>query len=187
VTKRVELPESHLTACEGANLHLADLKTRAKDFDPLTCDRFLAGALIPASLYAQAQRFRSWYRARVAELFRDVDVLLASTASWVAPLIGAPRLAAVAGVDIVARSHSGVFTQPLSFIGLPVISVPLATPGSLPLGVMGSCQSTNPAIFCTGATPAALSRRANRRAGARIRSVRSALRLALLLPISKPP
>ena len=49
--------------------------------------------------------------------------------------IGAPRLATVGGVEVVARSHSGVFTQPLSFIGLPVISVPVAGPGALPLGV----------------------------------------------------
>jgi AtzE family amidohydrolase len=143
VTKTVELPEPHraraaamvITAAEGANLHLADLKTRAKDFDPLTRDRFLAGALVPSSLYVQAQRFRAWYRARVAELFRDVDVLLAPTTPWVAPLIGAPRLAVVDAVEVVARAHSGVFTQPLSFIGLPVISVPLTAPGALPLGV----------------------------------------------------
>jgi AtzE family amidohydrolase len=143
VTREIELPEPHraraaamiITACEGANLHLPDLRTRAKDFDPLSRDRFLAGALVPASLYAQAQRFRAWYRARVAELFREIDVLLAPTTPWVAPPIGAPRLASVGGADVVARSHSGVFTQPLSFIGLPVISVPLATPGALPLGV----------------------------------------------------
>jgi AtzE family amidohydrolase len=142
VTRTVELPEPHraraaamiITASEGANLHLADLKTRARDFDPLTRDRFLAGALVPASLYAQAQRFRAWYRARVAELFRDVDVILAPTTPWVAPLIGAPRLAVVDGVEVVARAHSGVFTQPLSFIGLPVLSVPLTAPGALPLG-----------------------------------------------------
>lgn len=28
-----------------------------------------------------------------------------------------------------------MFTQPLSFIGLPVISVPVTAPGALPLGV----------------------------------------------------
>ena len=143
VTRQVELPEAHraraaamiITAAEGANLHLADLKSRAKDFDPLTRDRFLAAALVPASLYTQAQRFRAWYRARVAELFQEVDVVLAPTTPWVAPLIGAPRLARVDGADVVARAHTGVFTQPLSFIGLPVISVPVTMPGRLPLGV----------------------------------------------------
>jgi AtzE family amidohydrolase len=142
-TRQVTLPEPHraraaamiITACEGSSLHLADLRTRAKDFDPLTRDRFLAGALVPGALYAQAQRFRTWYRARVAEVFRDVDVLLAPTTPWPAPPIGAPRTTAVGGVDVFTRSHLGVFTQPLSFIGLPVISVPVTAPGALPLGV----------------------------------------------------
>ena len=142
-TRQVTLPEPHraraaamiITASEGSNLHLGDLKTRAKDFDPLTRDRFLAGALLPASLYIQAQRFRAWYRARVAEVFRDVDVLLAPTTPWPAPLIGAPRTTTVDGVDVFTRSHLGVFTQPLSFIGLPVISVPVTEAGTLPLGV----------------------------------------------------
>jgi aspartyl-tRNA(Asn)/glutamyl-tRNA(Gln) amidotransferase subunit A len=143
VTKQVELPEPHraraaamvITASEGANLHLEDLKARAKDFDPTTRDRFLAGALVPAALYAQAQRFRAWYRTRVAELFREVDVVLAPTTPWVAPLIGAPRTVDVGGTEVIVRAHTGVFTQPLSFIGLPVISVPVTAPGALPLGV----------------------------------------------------
>ena len=143
VSRHVEIPEAHraraaamvITAAEGANLHLTDLRSRAKDFDPTTRDRFLAGALIPASAYAQAQRFRAWYRAQVAALFHEVDVLLAPTTPWVAPLIGAPRLATVDGAEVVARAHSGIFTQPLSFIGLPVLSVPVARAGPLPLGV----------------------------------------------------
>ena len=36
---------------------------------------------------------------------------------------------------VLTRSHLGVYTQPLSFIGLPVISVPVVAPGALPLGV----------------------------------------------------
>jgi aspartyl-tRNA(Asn)/glutamyl-tRNA(Gln) amidotransferase subunit A len=143
VRRQVELPEPHraraaamiITGAEGANLHLADLKTRAKDFDPMTRDRFRAAALLPASLYAQAQRFRAWYRARVAELFQEVDVILAPTTPWVAPPIGAPWLTRVDGAEVVTRAHTGVFTQPLSFIGLPVMSVPVAVAGPLPLGV----------------------------------------------------
>jgi len=29
----------------------------------------------------------------------------------------------------------GIFTQPLSFIGLPIVSVPVPRPGALPVGV----------------------------------------------------
>ena len=143
VTTRVTLPEAHraraaamiITAVEAADLHLSDLRMRAKDFDPMTRPRLLATALVPAAAYAHAQRFRAWYRARVAEVFRDVDVLLAPTTPYPAPPIGAPSTTTVDGVLVSTRSHLGVFTQPLSFIGLPVISVPIVTPGALPLGV----------------------------------------------------
>lgn len=142
VSRRVTVPEPHraraaamvITACEGANAHLADLKRRARDFDPGTRDRFLAGALLPAAVYAQAQRFRAWYRARVAELLAEVDVLLAPTTPCAAPRIGQDRIV-LDGVEVLTRPNLGVYTQPLSFIGLPVLSVPVAGPRSLPLGV----------------------------------------------------
>jgi AtzE family amidohydrolase len=142
VSRRVTIPEAHraraaamvITASEGANVHLADLKRRPQDFDPLTRDRFLAGALVPAAVYVQAQRFRAWYRARVAELFREVDVLLAPTTPCPAPRIGQERVL-LDGVEVMVRPNLGVYTQPLSFIGLPVLSVPVATPGPMPLGV----------------------------------------------------
>jgi amidase/aspartyl-tRNA(Asn)/glutamyl-tRNA(Gln) amidotransferase subunit A len=84
-SRRVEIPEATraraaafvITAAEGGNLHLADLKTRAADFDPMTRDRFLAGALVPAAWVIEAQRFRNWYREQVPALFRDSDILLA--------------------------------------------------------------------------------------------------------------
>src|SRR5207249_3161711 len=143
VTARATLPEAHragaaaviITAVEDADLHLSDLRMRAKDFDPMTRPRLLATALVPAAAYAHAQRFRAWYRARVAEIFSHVDVLLAPTTPYPAPPIGAPSTTTVDGVLVSTRSHLGVFTQPLSFIGLPVISVPVVTPGALPLGV----------------------------------------------------
>ncbi|MGH7671484.1 MAG: AtzE family amidohydrolase, partial [Gemmatimonadales bacterium] len=68
-TRGVTVPEPQraraaamvITAAEGSQQHLELLRTRAADFDPLTRDRFLAGALVPGALYAQAQRFRAWY------------------------------------------------------------------------------------------------------------------------------
>jgi len=139
----VTFPEVHraraaaqvITACEGAAVHLDDLKSRADDFDPMTRDRLLAAALVPASAYVRAQRLRLWFRAQVNEVFGQADVLLAPTTPWTAPAIGAPWTTRIGGTEVVTRGHLGVFTQPLSFIGLPVISVPVVTRGSLPLGV----------------------------------------------------
>jgi aspartyl-tRNA(Asn)/glutamyl-tRNA(Gln) amidotransferase subunit A len=143
VSREVTLPEVHraraaaqiITASEAATIHLDNLRSRADDFDPMTRDRLLAAALLPAAAYVRAQRFRAWFRARVAEVFAEVDVLLAPTTPWPAPVIGAPSTTRIDGVDIPARGHLGVFTQPLSFIGLPVVSVPVVVSGSLPVGV----------------------------------------------------
>ncbi|KAB8335116.1 AtzE family amidohydrolase [Scytonema tolypothrichoides VB-61278] len=142
VTQYVTIPEAHraraaafvITACEGANLHLEKLRSRPQDFDPATRDRFLAGALIPSTWYIQAQRFRRWYRDKVREIFQNVDVILAPTTPISAPLISQETMI-LDGEEILVRPHLGLFTQPLSFIGLPVLSVPIVRPNALPLGV----------------------------------------------------
>lgn len=123
-----------ITASEGANLHFADLKSRPQDFDPATRDRFLAGLFIPASWYIQAQRFRSWYRDRVRELFETVDVIIAPTTPTSATSIGQQTMI-VDGQEVLLRPNMGIYTQPLSFIGLPIISVPLPGSNGLPVGV----------------------------------------------------
>ncbi len=141
-THRIELPEVAraraaafvITAAEGANLHLANLKRRAADFDPATRDRFLAGALVPASWVLQAQRFRRWYRERVLEIFATTDVILAPATPCAAPRIGQETMT-LAGREVPTRPHLGLFTQPLSFIGLPVVVVPVQRSGRLPIGV----------------------------------------------------
>lgn len=141
-TERVTLPESHraraaaylITTCEGSNLHFHNLKTRPQDFDPATRDRFLSGTMVPAAWYIQAQRFRSWYRDRVRALFQEIDLILAPTTPCTAPLIGQQTIV-IDGVEVPNRPNLGLFTQPLSFIGLPILSVPLQQPGQLPVGV----------------------------------------------------
>jgi AtzE family amidohydrolase len=140
--QKIVLPESAraraaaflITASEGANLHLANLRRRAHDFEPLSRDRLLAGALIPASWYLQAQRFRRWYAMRVAELFRNVDVILAPATPVSATLIGAETVT-IAGVTMPIRPNMGIFTQPISFIGLPVAAVPIFRADRMPIGV----------------------------------------------------
>ena len=68
------------------------------------------------------------------EIFRSVDVLLAPTTPCAAPKIGQETMT-LAGATVPTRPNLGLYTQPLSFIGLPVISVPVADAGPLPLGV----------------------------------------------------
>jgi AtzE family amidohydrolase len=122
-----------VTGVEGAGLHLANLRKRAADFDPMTRDRFLAAALLPGAVYARAQSVRRAYRDAVKALFADNDVLVAPTTPIAAPLIGQDTVT-LGGSTFAARAHAGRFTIPFSIIGLPVISVPVRGPG-LPRGV----------------------------------------------------
>ena len=123
-----------ITTAEGGNLHLERLRTRAADFDPATRDRLLAGAMVPASWYLQAQRFRRWYHDRVMELFTSVDIILAPATPCTAPPIGRQTMV-LDGVEMLVRPNIGIFTQPLSLIGLPIVAVPVQRPGGLPIGV----------------------------------------------------
>ena len=137
----IEIPEAErarsaafiITATEGASLHLERLRKRAKDFDPAVRDRLLAGAIAPASLVVKAQKFRRWYREQVLALFKDVDAILAPATPCTAPLIGQQTFM-LGDVELPVRANLGLYTQPISFIGLPVVAVPVPlTP--LPIAV----------------------------------------------------
>jgi len=136
----VELPEVAraraaafiISASEGAALHLDRLKERAADYDPAVRDRLLAGALLPATLIFKAHRLRNWFRAEMHKAFADVDVLIAPAVVGESPRFDEP-LIEVGGKMVSARANLGLYTQPLTLAGFPVLTVPLVVPG-LPLG-----------------------------------------------------
>ena len=140
-TRTVEIPEAAraraaayvITATEGASLHLDRLRTRPNDFDPAVRDRLIAGAMIPAPLVDRAQKFRRWYRAQVLELFKSVDAILAPATPCVAPKLGQATFV-LDGVEMPVRANIGIYTQPISFIGLPVVAVPVPLE-PMPIGV----------------------------------------------------
>jgi aspartyl-tRNA(Asn)/glutamyl-tRNA(Gln) amidotransferase subunit A len=122
-----------ITASEGASLHLDRLRTRAKDYDPAVRDRLIAGAMTPASLVVKAQKFRRWYRQEVMKLFAEVDAILAPATPCTAPLIGQQTFM-LDDVELPVRANLGLYTQPISFIGLPVVAVPVPL-APLPIAV----------------------------------------------------
>ncbi|BBC73819.1 amidase [Altererythrobacter sp. B11] len=123
-----------ITACEGGRLHQAALAENAMAFDPATRDRLLAGALLPQDIYAAAQAFCTSFRARVLELIRDYDVLLAPATPCEAPFVADPTIT-IDAQRVPARADLGIHTQPITFTGLPSLAVPLHRPGRLPLGL----------------------------------------------------
>jgi AtzE family amidohydrolase len=123
-----------LTAASGGALHLDNLRKRPRDFDPATRDRFFAGALLPASVIDRVRRLRLHFRDRMRAVFRDFDVLIAPATPCTAPRLGQAMLR-LGDRDVPLRPNIGIYTQPLSFIGLPIVTVPVASAGALPIGV----------------------------------------------------
>jgi AtzE family amidohydrolase len=141
-TRTVEIPEAGrgraaafvITAAESGQLHLPNLRKRAQDFEPLITDRLMAGALMPADWYLQAQRVRRWYYRRVMKLFENVDVILAPATPRPAQKIG-QEMFTIRGRELPARPSAGLLTQPISCIGLPVICAPVGKVDGMPVGM----------------------------------------------------
>ena len=137
----IEIPEAErarsaayiITASEAASLHLPRLRTRAEDFDPATRDRLIAGAMLPGSLVTKAQKFRRWYQREVLKLFAEVDAILAPASPCPAPLIGQQTFR-LGDSELPVRANLGIYTQPISFVGLPVVVAPVPL-SPLPIGV----------------------------------------------------
>ena len=135
----IELPQPEraraaafvITASEGSSLHLDRLRRRARDYDPAVRDRLIAGAMVPAALAIKAQKFRRWYQAEVLKLFDEVDAILAPATPCTAPRIG-QEMFTLGDTELPVRANLGVYTQPISFIGLPVAAVPVP---SMPLPI----------------------------------------------------
>jgi len=141
-TQTVEIPGAAqgraaafvITASESGQLHLPNLRRRPQDFEPLIVERLMAGALMPAAWYLQAQRVRRWYYRQVMNLFEKVDVILAPATPRPAQRIGQESFA-IRGREMPARPNAGLLTQPISCIGLPVVCAPVGKVEGLPVGM----------------------------------------------------
>ncbi|MGU3493202.1 AtzE family amidohydrolase [Xanthobacteraceae bacterium A53D] len=142
VTRTVDIPEAArarasaflITAAEGASLHADRLRARPQDFDAAVRDRLIAGLAIPAAWVAGAQRFRRHFQSQMAKLFEEVDVILAPATPCRAPRLG-QTMFELDGESLPVRPNLGIYTQPISFVGLPVAAVPVWLDDGLPIGV----------------------------------------------------
>ena len=140
--EEVLMPEAELarsaafimTAAEGGNHYLPALRQMPEQFEPNSRERLLAGAMMPGAWYVQAQRFRRHFQQQVLPLFDHFDVLIAPATPCSAITIGQQTLT-IQGESLPAKASMGMLTQPISFLGLPVCTVPLATRSGLPVGL----------------------------------------------------
>ncbi len=124
-----------ITMSEGAALHLDRIREHHSEFDPDVRDRLIAGAMIPGAWVARAQKLRRIFRQRMLQVFESVDAIIAPATPCRAPRIG-QRTMTIDGVEMPVRPNLGLFSQPISFIGFPVVTVPVWTSGErLPIGV----------------------------------------------------
>src|SRR5262249_55009738 len=89
--------------------------------------------MVPGALVDRAQKFRRWYRAKLLEIFKSVDVLIAPATPCVAPKLGQVNFV-LDRVELPVRANIGIHTQPISFVGLPVVAVPVPLE-PMPIGV----------------------------------------------------
>ena len=69
---------------------------------------------------------------RSHEAFAKTDILLAPALVGEAPRFDQPEIE-IGGKMVSARANLGLYTQPLTLVGFPVLTVPMKVPG-LPLG-----------------------------------------------------
>jgi aspartyl-tRNA(Asn)/glutamyl-tRNA(Gln) amidotransferase subunit A len=67
-------------------------------------------------------------------LYKEVDVILAPATPTRAPRLGQTTFV-LDGVEMPVRPNIGIYTQPISFVGLPVVAAPIWPDAGLPLGV----------------------------------------------------
>ena len=123
-----------LTAASGASAQRDNLRLHPQHFDPATRDRFFAGALLPTAVVDRAHHIRRLFRNQLRQVFEDYDVLIAPVAPCTAPRLDQTMLT-IGDRDVPLRPNIGLYTQPLSFIGLPIVSVPVHNANGLPIGV----------------------------------------------------
>ena len=138
-----------ITAAEAGTLHLARLRSRYDEFEPLSRDRLVAGSLIPGSWVVQAQRIRHQVYLEAMRLFEQYDLLIAPATPVQAPPLGTEWIT-VNGRELPCRPSMGLLTQPISCIGLPVCAVPLwpqDSPKPLPQDGPNPASGTKPAAI----------------------------------------
>ena len=136
-TATVELPEA---AIGRARRPMSSPRPRARrcistgcapapdDFDPDVRDRLIAGAMLPGAVVVAGAEVPPLVPRARRGCSTTVDAILAP-ATPCARRRSARRPSCWTAQEMLVRPNIGIYTQPISFIGLPVVAVPVSTAG----------------------------------------------------------
>lgn len=120
-----------IVAAEAAKVHRAALRSAPKTFDQETRTRLAAAQLIPNEWVEKAMLEAGKFRQAMLSALDDADVLIAPTVPCVAPLITELDSAPSPNRQPL-RASLGLYTQPISLSGFPVVSMPVQTQSGMP-------------------------------------------------------
>lgn len=135
-TVEVDLPDytktknAHVVImrAEAITHHRQLLRDRSADLTPGTLTTLYAGEPPTTADLDRARRIRTATRARLAQLFERVDLIVTPTCTTVAPLV------ADLGTDF-ARLREGLNTAYWNMVGNPALSVPAGFRSGLPVAL----------------------------------------------------
>lgn len=122
-----------LVAYEACQVHAKRLRQTPEKFDPETRQRLFAAFLITEEWRANAIRVQAGFSHRFTTLFDEFDFILAPCVPMLAPLKS--HLSKLDPGQPPLRASLGLYTQPVSLVGCPVVSIPLQTDTGLPTAV----------------------------------------------------
>jgi len=125
-----------MVSAEAATIHSRILKERPGELQPAVLARLAPGLRVSAHDYLQGSRLRARLtREFIAEVFAEVDVLVAPTIPEPAPSLAAAKSGTTD--DVVKRmGRFSRLTRPLNALGLPTLSVPCGfSSAGLPIGL----------------------------------------------------
>ena len=124
-----------ITAVEGVEVHLSNLRDRYEDYDPQVRDRLELGLFITGPQYVTAQRARVALSNQIEQVLCTYDAIVTPTIPVSAPKIGQTlvdiRGSLVKRVDVLPR-----LTRPFNLFGGPSITIPCGSDSNnLPIGL----------------------------------------------------